>query len=140
MLISVEFGLTSGLDIRCPTYGRGCKVNCFIFLRRRVLGIVACLSYVTMSYAWSSDCPIIFVHGHESEPKASKGHKTWHAVDYQSGMEKILSEQYQGYTAGSPLNCRSSFIFSGKILLPMAPISINSLFHITYPTTLAKPI
>ncbi len=59
--------------------------------------------------------PIIFIHGMEA---ANQGHarpewayREWDGAEteppwlYQSAMNKILSEGYGGYTAGSPLDC-----------------------------------
>ena len=54
---------------------------------------------------FGSDCPIIFVHGHESNPKDTVGWRTWKSDEYESAMEIIIAQQYGGYTAGSPLNC-----------------------------------
>jgi pimeloyl-ACP methyl ester carboxylesterase len=50
--------------------------------------------------------PVIFVHGHMGNINA------WDAPNYQSAMERILAEHYQGYTAGVPLNCNENTTLS----------------------------
>jgi len=50
--------------------------------------------------------PIIFIHGHIADPSPGKGFETW----YKEGrtvtvLEKIIYENYGGYSAGEPLNC-----------------------------------
>ncbi|MGQ9535504.1 MAG: hypothetical protein ACUVTF_09810, partial [bacterium] len=51
----------------------------------------------------ASNCPIIFLHGHESDPTDTTGWKTWR--NPQSAMKKILNSHYGGYNAGVPLEC-----------------------------------
>ncbi|MGQ9621412.1 MAG: esterase/lipase family protein [Bacteroidales bacterium] len=58
----------------------------------------------------ASNCPIIFLHGHESDPTDTTGWKTWR--NPQSAMKKILANAYNGYSAGSPLECNKNSVLS----------------------------
>lgn len=70
------------------------------------------LTIALTSELQSAECPIIFVHGHENEPKPSVGWRTW--KNEHSAMRKILNQNYRGYTLGG-LECDKT------TTLPSAP-------------------
>jgi len=73
--------------------------------------------FVLIALSWMSwmsqpvlggNCPIIFLHGHESNPTSEEGWKTWrHPL---SAMNIILDCGYGGYTAGNPLECNENSV------------------------------
>ncbi len=56
-----------------------------------------------------ASCPIIFVHGSKGGGISGEALKDWHGAlqdsPYTSAMERIINNGYQGYNAGSPLDC-----------------------------------
>jgi len=59
--------------------------------------------FILTSSAKAGNCPIIFIHGHKSNPTSEEGFKTWR--NQHSAMNSILNEQYKSYNAGVPLEC-----------------------------------
>lgn len=82
-------------------------------IKQNVGGLVVvliCTILLLMKIGFASDCPIIFLHGHESDPTDTTGWKTWR--NPHSAMKKILSNQYGGYSEGSPLECNENSTLS----------------------------
>lgn len=77
--------------------------NYFVTIMLVILGLTNTL--------FSSNCPIIFIHGQKGgdDAKPEKCWEDWNGIDfgkpYRTAMDKILAEEYGGYSPGDPLNC-----------------------------------
>jgi len=80
---------------------------------KRISVVIFSLLYIPL---WAADCPIIFVHGSKGGGLPSECWKDWHGalqdVPYTSAMERIINEEYKGYTAGTPLDCHVNTVLT----------------------------